>query len=455
MSFTALRATNSLAGLPQSVLIEKVLSSALEAVDPYRAVKAAVQRNGDHLTIGKQTYDLKAFQRVRVIGIGKASRPMALAIEDLLSDCLEGGLIITKHVSGPGEQMGISEVLESSHPIPDERSIQAAQLLAAFLHPSQVADLVICLLSGGGSALMTAPIPGVSLADLQALTAALLACGASIQEINTLRKHLDSVKGGGLARLAAPAALVNLVLSDVVGSPLDVIASGPTVADPTTFADAWQIVVQYHLEEKLPFSILTALQNGLAGEIPETLKPDDLVFAKVDTVLVGSNYQAASAGLEAARQAGLHTLLLTTCLQGEARFAGGLLAAVACQVAMSGEPLPRPACIVAGGETTVTLRGKGQGGRNQEVALGAVNVMAGISDALLVTLATDGEDGPTDAAGALVTGETLVRARQAGLDPALFLRENNSYAFFDSLGDLLRPGPTGTNVNDLAFLFLF
>jgi len=286
-------------------------------------------------------------------------------------------------------------------------------------------------------------------------TSILLRCGANINEINTLRKHLDQVKGGGLARLAHPASLITLILSDVVGNPLDVIGSGPTVPDTSSFADAYAVLERYGVVADAPAPIVDRLRRGMASELPETLKPGDARFARVHNLIVGSNLQAAEAALAAARTAGFNTLLLTTFLQAEAREAGRMLAAVARELASSGHPLPLPACIIAGGETTVTLRGSGRGGRNQELALAAVASMAGLPNLALVALATDGGDGPTDAAGAVVTGATLDRARSLGLDPAAHLARNDAYPFFDALGDLLRPGPTETNVNDLAFVFAF
>jgi hydroxypyruvate reductase len=300
-------------------------------------------------------------------------------------------------------------------------------------------------------------VTGVQLAEVQQLTGLLLGCGASINEINTLRKHLEQLKGGGLARMAAPATLATLVLSDVVGNPLDVIASGPTVPDSSSFGDAYAVLEQYGLTEQAPTALLRHLRAGVDGEIADTPKAGDPLFARVQNVVIGSNQQAAAAALEAARAAGMHTLLLSTFVQGEAREVGRVLAAVARQLASDGAdiaaPLPRPACVVLGGETTVTLRGSGRGGRNQELALGAVNDMAGLRDVALVALATDGGDGPTDAAGAVVTGETLERARGLGISTQLHLGRNDAYPFFDMLDDLLRPGPTETNVNDLAFVF--
>ncbi|HMN60082.1 MAG TPA: DUF4147 domain-containing protein, partial [Anaerolinea sp.] len=312
----------------------------------------------------------------------------------------------------------------------------------------------LCLISGGGSALLTCPAEGISLDDMRAVTGLLLGCGANINEMNAVRKHLDLVKGGGLARWAAPARTAALILSDVIGDPLDVIASGPCVPDSSSFASAWSILERYNLIDRLPEAVRARLQSGLRGQVAETPKPGDPLFERVQNEVIASNYQAAQAALEQARRDGWQTLLLTTYLQGEARQAGRMLAAVARQAAGSAEPLGRPACLVLGGETTVTLRGDGLGGRNQELALGAVAEMDGLADAFLVALATDGGDGPTDAAGAVVTGETLVRARAAGLDPADFLARNDAYHFFQPLADLLLPGPTQTNVNDLAFLFL-
>jgi len=306
-------------------------------------------------------------------------------------------------------------------------------------------DLVVCLISGGGSALLTAPVDGVSLADMQALTAALLGCGASIDEINTLRRHLDRVKGGGLARAAAPARVIGLLLSDVVASPLEAIASGPTAPDPTTSADALAVLARYDLRRRVPGSILNALESNR-----ETPKPGDALFARVHNLIVGSNAVSAQAALSQAEREGFRARLLTTALQGEAARVGRDLAAELRRVAS------RPACLCAGGETTVTLGdAPGRGGRNQELALAAVADLAGLPDVMLVTLATDGEDGPTDAAGAVVTGGTLACARALGLDPDDYLRRHDAYAFFDALGDLLKPGPTGTNVNDLTFLFAF
>jgi glycerate 2-kinase len=314
---------------------------------------------------------------------------------------------------------------------------------------------VICLISGGGSAILVSPMDGLSLADLQDLTSTLLASGANINQINTLRKHLDRVKGGKLAKLAAPAQVASLILSDVVGDPLEAIASGPTVPDPTSYADALQILERLDILHEIPQSVFDHISKGAKGDLPENPKPGDSLFEKVHNVLVGTNLSAASAAMQQANQEGYNTLLLTTFLQGEARQVSRVLTAIARQVASNNQPISRPACILAGGETTVTLTGDGKGGRNQEMALAAVSDLAGLEQVALVTFATDGGDGPSDAAGAIVTSETLARARQLGLQPFDYLSRNDSYHFFEVLGDLIKTGPTQTNVNDLAFIFAF
>jgi len=415
------------------------------------------------LHIGKDrnsihTFDLNCFRRILLVGAGKASVPMAKSVANILGDYLAEGIVIVKEgYADPGaSRIPLTvQILEAGHPIPDQRGVEGAQRLASLLTHTTEDDLVICLISGGGSALSVLPMPDISLQDLQGMTSLLLSSGANINEITTLRKHTEQLKGGGLARLAYPAKLFTLILSDVVGNPLDVIASGPTVADPSTFQDAHRILQRYSLLDKISPAILSHLERGMRGEIPETPKEGDRSLVDVLNVIIGDNLQAAQTALQQAQEEGFNTMLLTTSLQGEARQAGPFLASIARQVASSSQPVARPACIVAGGETTVTVTGSGMGGRNQELALSAVTDLSDLPDIALVTLATDGGDGPTDAAGAIVTGETLQRARQLDLDPIDFLNRNDAYHFFEQLGDLLKPGPTQTNVNDLSFIFAF
>lgn len=436
--------------------VARILAAALQAVDPAEAVTRHMQRNGDELLIGGKVHDLRRFQRVFLVGAGKAGAPMARAAAQILGDRLERGIVIVKEGHAGQEALPGVELLEAGHPIPDERGVAGAARILELLSDTRPDDLVLCLISGGGSALLVSPTPGISLGDLQELTSALLACGASINEINTLRKHLDQVKGGQLARSAAPAHLASLILSDVVGDPMDIIASGPTVPDPSTFLQAQSVLDKYELGPRVPGPILSRLRAGVSGEIPDTPKEGDPLFERVQNVIIGSNRQAAEAALAQARAEGFQTLLLTTYLQGEARHIGRALGAIARQIACDGQPLPRPACLLAGGETTVTLQSRGGlGGRNQELALSAAVEISGLPGVMVVALATDCGDGPTDAAGAVASGETSVRAAAAGLDPQDFLARNDSYHFFDCLGDLLKPGPTQTNVNDLTFIFAF
>lgn len=439
----------------KNALLSRVLQAALAAADPRIAVRRALNLNENQLFVAGQTLDLDRYRRIRLVGVGKAAEAMALGLVDRLGERIHDGCLVVKHRPESATLPDRIALLSGGHPVPTAESVASAAELLAFLQDSDEGDLVFCLISGGGSALIAAPGAGITLEDLQQTTKALLACGASINEMNTLRKHLDRVKGGGLARAAAPASLVALILSDVVGSPLDVIASGPTVADSSTYRDAWNIVEKYALQDRFPASVMASLRAGLNGALPETVKPGDPCLERVYQQIIASNPQAADAALQQAREDGFHPLLLTTYLQGEAAQAGEILSSILRQIDATGQPLPRPACIVAGGETTVTLHGHGRGGRNQELALGAVLPMAGLKDVALITLATDGEDGPTHSAGALVTGETLERALALGLDPLAALRENDSYPFFVRLGDSLLLGPTGTNVNDLTFLFAF
>jgi glycerate 2-kinase len=453
-------ATHSIRNSTDGNRLLRILTAAVQAVEPGQAVHNHLQRSGDQLNISGRLYDLRSFRRVRLVGAGKAGAPMACAAAEILGPNLTDGIVVVKEgYLGDLPRPDRIEFIEAGHPIPNVQGVRGAARLAAFLSSSNSTDLVIALISGGGSALLISPTPGVSLEDLQQLTADLLASGANIQEINTLRRHLEVLKGGGLARQIRPAGLITLVLSDVVGDPLDVIASGPTVPDPTTYGEAYHILEDYDLLARTPVAIREHLQKGMRGLIPETPKPGDPLFERVQNVIIGSNSQAALAALAAAEAEGFHTLLLTTFLQGEARQVGRFLGSSLRQIAASGHPLPRPACLIAGGETTVTLpllpgdQLAGLGGRNQELALGAVNELAGLPNVALIAFATDGGDGPTDAAGAIVTGETLGRAQQLGLDPMDFLRRNDAYHFFAALDDLLKPGPTQTNVNDLTLLF--
>ena len=438
------------------LIADDVLKAALRAVDPAEALGRYVRRQGQSLQIGERDYDLTQVDHIYVVGCGKAGATMSSAIAGILGERLTAGWVNTKYGHRLAEQGGGPlTVHEAGHPVPDEHGVQGTLEIMNLLESAGERDLVICLISGGGSALMIAPAPGLTLGDKQAVTKLMLACGATINEMNCVRKHLSAIKGGQLARLAHPARLATLILSDVVGNPLDVIASGPSVPDTTTFADAWNLLGGYGLTGKLPPAVRTRLQDGLAGRIAETPKPGDAIFDSAYNLVIGSNDLAATAAVECARTHGMSALLLSTYVEGEAREVARVMAGIVREMAASGHPLARPACVVAGGETTVTLRGNGKGGRNQELALAAAMKIADLRDVLVVACGTDGTDGPTDAAGAIADGETIARARELGLDAAAFLANNDSYHFFQSLGDLIMTGPTGTNVNDLTLLFAF
>lgn len=436
--------------------LAEVMSAALAAVDPAAAVRAAMRREDMTISVGGRCYKLNQGGRVFVVGGGKAGAPMTQAAHECLGDVVAAGLVVVKegHTGSAGDRVGNIEIVEASHPVPDERGVRAANRIRSMLRERVGADdLAIVLLSGGGSALLTLPVPGVSLEDLRQMIDVLLNSGATINEVNCLRKHCAQIGGGGLANFAAHARIATLILSDVIGSPLDVIASGPTVPDPTTFDDASEIVGRYELEGRLPATIINRLRRGHAGGEPETLKPDSAVWGNVHNVVIANNRIAAEACVAAARERGIDARVLTTFLEGEAREVGRVAAGIARESVVQSERTNRSSLIVCGGETTVTVHGQGTGGRNQELALGAVAPLAGVNGASIATLATDGGDGATNAAGAVVTGETIDRARALNLDPTDALRRNDSYNFFAPLGALLRPGPTLTNVNDLLFIY--
>lgn len=424
--------------------------AALNAVDSAAAIRRHVRREGDVLIVADQSYELSDCEHIFVVGGGKAAAPMASAIADILGERVTEGVVVTKYEHARGWSSPRIQVIEAGHPAPDENSVRGARAVADLARRATERDLVICLISGGGSALLTLPVEGMTLADLQALTERLLRSGVTINEINAVRKHCSAIKGGRLAHLVAPARLITLILSDVIGDPLDVIASGPTAPDATTVADARDVLERCESQNEEPrFSLGT-----LASVLRETPKKGDPVFQHVQNVIVGSNRLAALAAVERARALGFDALLLGVYVEGEAREVAKVAAALAKGIRAHGDPLSPPACLVWGGETTVTVRGEGKGGRNQELALAAALVLDGWSDVLVMALATDGTDGPTDAAGAIITGETLDRARAQGLDARSALEANDSYCFFDALGDLIRTGPTGTNVNDLLFVLV-
>ncbi len=431
----------------------KVLAAALKAVDPAQAVRNCVRREGARLQVGDCAYDLYSYRRILVVGAGKASGPMAQALEEILGDRLAGGVVNVKE--GYAVPTHRIELIEAAHPVPDESGVRGTERILQLAEEAGADDLVFCLISGGGSALMELPVEDITLDDLQQLTDLLLRSGATINEVNTIRKHISQVKGGGLARAAAPATLIALILSDVVGNPLDFIASGPTVPDTTTFQDAWSLLEKFRLQDAIPQTVRAQLERGLSQEIPDTPKEGDPIFARTASVLVGSNEIAARAALDAATKLGYNSILVTTWVEGEAREVAKVMAGVAKGLIRHHSPLSPPACLIFGGETTVTVRGEGKGGRNQEMALAAALALDGWENVAVMAVGTDGTDGPTDAAGGIADGTVLARARALGLDPLAYLDHNDSYHFLQQTGALLVTGPTNTNVNDLILVYAF
>jgi glycerate 2-kinase len=430
-----------------------ILTDAVEAVDPYSATKNSLEIIDGRLLFCGGEFDLRQLERIFVVGGGKASGSMAEAVEELLGDrIVEGRVNVLRGTEG---SFDLKKIIPygAGHPVPDEGAVKGVDRMLLLMSCAKADDLFIFLVSGGGSALMTKPAEGVKLMDLRTLTDSLLMSGATINELNAVRKHLSAIKGGLMAKKAYPAKILSLIMSDVVGDPLDTIASGLTAPDNTTFGDAMRILKRYGLWEVAPSNVRDRLEKGLRGETEETPKPGDSIFEKVNNVIVGSNLMAALAAVEKAKSLGYNSMLLSTRIEGEARHAGIVLAGIAQEVLATGRPMEPPAALIAGGETTVTVTGSGSGGRNQELALGAALKIEGLN-VVLATLATDGIDGPTEAAGALSDGSTLARAQSRGLDAMDFLYDNDSYGFFSTLGDALITGPTGTNVNDLTVILI-
>ncbi len=432
----------------------QVLEAALEAADPARAVLHHVSLDGDQLRLADQTIDLSAVDRILVTGAGKAGALMSQALEAILGDRITAGLVVVK--DGHRASTEIIEICEARHPVPNEAGVTAGRRILELLADTTERDLVINLLSGGGSALLVAPAEGLTLADLQAMTASLLGAGATINEINCLRKHCSQVKGGQLARSIHPARFATLAVSDVIGSPLDVIASGPTVPDSGDWQETRSIVEKFQLMPSLPSPVRARLEAGWRGELPDTPNADDPLFAGNPTLVVADNRMAMAAAETRARELGFNTVWMSSYVEGEASEVAKVLCGFGREVAGYGLPVSTPACLLFGGETTVTLGdNSGQGGRNQELALAAAFELADQPCTVLASLATDGTDGPTDSAGALADAGSLQRGMAAGLNPHRHLTGHNAYPWLTAAGDMLVTGPTMTNVNDLMALFVF
>jgi glycerate 2-kinase len=430
------------------------LEYAINSVDPKKIVNYKLSLKDSILQIEGHSFDLTKYKNVYVVGGGKAVGPMAEALEKILGNRITAGIVNVPY--GSAHKTRIIKLHEASHPLPDETGVDGTRQMLEIAEKAEMYDLIICLISGGGSSLMSYPREGISIKDKRELTVALLRSGAAISEVNAVRKHISSFKGGWFAKKAYPATILNLILSDVVGDSLNVIASGPTVPDSTTFVDAQRVLEKYGLWANSPSSVRKVLCDGEKGGIEETPKAEDKAFEKVYNVIVGNNRTASFAACQYIRSQGLNTVLLTSMLEGEAKCIGTVLSSIANEILISDNPMSKPVAIVAGGETTVKVVGNGLGGRNQELALSAALKLKNNGDSAIVvaSVGTDGVDGPTDAAGAIVDGNTCVRAAKLGLKPERFLAENDSYTFFSKLEDLIFTGQTGTNVNDISLILI-
>jgi hydroxypyruvate reductase len=438
-------------------MAKAIFSKALSAVDPSKILKERIRIEGDRLSIkmegvSEKVFDLKAFHKIFLVGTGKASNSMAQATEELFGDRMTKGVITTKY--GHLLPLKKTQIIEAGHPIPDRKGYEGAKKIQRLLKESGPNDLVIFLLSGGGSALLPFPAEGIELKEKQEVTQLLLDRGADIKEINTIRKHISRIKGGWLAKWAYPSTVIAFILSDVVGDQLNVIGSGPTVPDPSTFEEAWEILKKYDLLNEMAPSIKKHFQLGKDGKVKETPKPGEFVFERVYNILIGSNILALREARKEAESLGFNTVILSSSIEGETREASRFHTAMAKEVISSGNPIPRPACILSGGETTVTIKGNGLGGRNQEFVLAGALEISGIEKVVLLSGGTDGTDGPTDASGALADHTTVRRAKAMGLNPKAHLQNNDAYPFFQKLGDLLITGPTHTNVMDVRILLV-
>ena len=429
-----------------------LLETVISAVDPRKLLQNRVTLHKNTLKIDNFQLNLEDYNRIIVIGGGKASGAMAESLETILGHRIDAGLINVPEGSTHQLKERIIELNEAGHPIPTEQGQRGVNRMFDLLKTIDETTLVIFLLSGGGSALLPMPLQGITLDEMRLVTNLLLKCGATINEINVVRKHVSRIKGGRLAVASYPATLLCLILSDVIGDPLSSIASGPTVPDPSTYSDAIQVLRRYGIWEETPQAIRLFLEEGLKGNHEESPKPGDPRFAKVRNIVLGNNAVALESAAKQAKEMGFNSLLLSSYVSGEARHVGTVFASIARELMVRDKPVSKPAAILAGGETTVTVTGTGRGGRNGELALNAAFGLAGLEGVALASFGTDGIDGLSDSAGAIVDGLTIERAKEMGLNPLDFLRNNDSHNFFKQLNDLIYTGPTGTNVNDVIIM---
>ncbi|MCF6149322.1 MAG: glycerate kinase [Candidatus Kuenenia sp.] len=430
----------------------QIYFAGLHSVEADACIQKCMEVKGNCINIkGKKTYNLDKYNNIYLTGFGKVSGFMAAAVEKLLGDRIKKGIVNVRY--GYTTPCKYVKLNSAGHPIPDVAGINGTKEIVDIAKKASENDLVFCLISGGGSALFELPYEGISLEEIRDLTAMLLKCGATIDEMNAIRKHLSRVKGGRFAKLCK-AEIVSVILSDVINDPLDTIASGATSPDSSTFLDCERILNKYDLYKKIPASIRKHVQSGLHGSIEETPKPGDKIFARVNNIIVGNNRTALVASKEKGQQLGYNTLILSSCIKGEAKEIAKVFGAIAREIHFSGYPVKRPACIIAGGESTVTVKGDGLGGRNQEFSLSAAMEIDGLADTVILSAGTDGTDGGTDAAGAMVDGTTIMNAKSKKLNPEKYLSNNDSFSFFKETNELIVTGPTKTNVMDIMLLLV-
>jgi hydroxypyruvate reductase len=434
-----------------------LFQAAIKRVDPYEVVREFVRLDGERLVFGEEAntqteLDLGGYQRIFLVGGGKATAPMARALEELLGDRIDAGIINVKY--GFTDDLRFTEIREANHPLPDQNGVDGTKNILDCLTSAEEKDLIFSLISGGGSALLPQPAGTITLVEKQNLTRNLLECGASIDEINAIRKHISASKGGQMARAAHPATTVNLMLSDVVGDKMDVIASGPFVPDMSTFEEAWEIIEKYGLRD-IPDAVTEHLKKGMEHAIPETPKKGESIFDRVHNFVIGSNILALEAARAEAEKMGYTALILSSMIEGETREVARVHAAIAKEILKSGRPVQPPACIISGGETTVTIQGKGLGGRNQEFSLAAALDLTKLPPRVVILSGgTDGNDGPTQAAGAIVDPLTVHKGKNKGMAAEAYLEDNDSYHFFQKIDEMLVTGPTNTNVMDVRLIIV-
>ena len=439
---------------------EKIWRAALAQVAPKNLIRKRILRKADTLFVQEKRYELSAYESIYLIAFGKAAPAMAESLMDILGKRVQAGILVAL----PGQKISLPgiNVLEAPHPLPDERSLDAGREILALARTAGKKDLVVILLSGGGSAQVCLPLAGISFEDKRHITQELMLRGAGITELNIVRKHLSAIKGGRLADAAFPAEIVNLVISDVIGDDLEAVASGPAHWDSSTFGDALGVLQKYNLWDNAPRSIRDIISEGRNGKLPDTLKKSDRVFGKVSSFIIGNNAMALGAARLKAERLGFKTIILTSTDRGEARLAAKIYVSFLVSLAVSRKKSERPLCFLSGGELTVHVKGSGKGGRNQEFVLAALpeierhtksGPLSG-RDWLVASLGTDGIDGNTEAAGAWATPVTIQKSRDLGLNIQDYLDGNDSYNFFQKAGGLIIIGPTGTNVMDLRIFLM-